>query len=52
MNQLHLMSEEAGAELDEATSELSLVTAAQFLEDVVYSRAPLCCQTPKLGLHD
>ena len=41
MNQLHLMSEEAGAELDEATSELSLVTVAQFLEDVVYSRALL-----------
>ena len=40
MNQLRI-SEEPGTKLDEATSELSLITSAQFLEDIVYSRAVL-----------
>lgn len=40
MNQLQI-SEEPGAKLDEASSELSLVISAQFLEDIGYSGALL-----------
>lgn len=36
MSQLQV-SEEPGAKLDEATSELSLITSAQFPEDIACS---------------
>lgn len=49
MKQLWI-SEESDAKLDEATSDLSLITSAQFLEDVAYARALRHWQTVTLGI--